>query len=261
MKKKLLVFLMLSFIIGLHEVKAEESNNIVNESSCIQTKIIEIEEDTGVIREVEWQCNLSIRIVGNTNYNSFRFHFASQSFITSIKNTTINDDKIWMIGEVSEYAREANIEVFSRKTNLSGTISIGTISFRVRGTNPLNLTRFVPTIHSWGNCQTHEIASNGIKTIYYYDQNGEFTDQLTYQKQCEKPTCHVYEDGTYSGTDGNMVSELEYQKQCQTHKCETLSDGTKYGPTGSVVSDSDYQKQCEKPTCHVYEDGTYSGTD
>ena len=91
--------------------------------------------------------------------------------------------------------------------------------------------------------------------------DGSIISELEYQKQCEKPACYEYSDGTFSGPDGNLISELEYEKQCKTHKCEILSDGTRYGINGNIVDAITYQKECEKPACYEYSDGTFSGPD
>lgn len=203
----------------------------------------------------EWECNIVVQINGSTNNNEFHFFFSGNGDVHIMDERGVGNENFFP-PSIRVNGSNAELQLISYQTTLSGTLNLGTIKFMVEG-EYINNNLFTPSIHRFNSCST----LNENNKDYYYDKNGEFTNQLTYQKECEKPTCHVYEDGTFSGSDGNIVSKLDYQKQCQTHKCETLSDGTKYGPTGTIVSDIEYQKQCVKPTCHVYGDGTFSGPD
>jgi len=171
----------------------------------------------------------------------------------TLTNVTI---KSISLGEDWYYTKESeNILNFeTSKSSLTGKVNMATITFQ--------------KINNAEHCEI-KYACNWQKinrscTIYqgnFYNSKGEIVSELDYKKDCEKPQCYEYEDGTYSGIDGSLVSKLDYEKQCKSHSCEKLSDGTLYGKNGNIVTEEIFNKECnptpEKHMCEIIDDKFY----
>ena len=80
----------------------------------------------------------------------------------------------------------------------------------------------------------------------YYNLKGEETDELTYQKECQKNTCKILSDGTYYDKDGNVTTKENYELTCKVHKCEVINDNY-FNDKGNKVTKEEYDKVCTNP--------------
>ena len=80
---------------------------------------------------------------------------------------------------------------------------------------------------------------------YFYDKNGDLTDEATYYKDCF--ACSTPEqspDGKYHGLDGKETDEATYNKEC-TNICKIENDKY-YCKDGNECTKEDYENECAK---------------
>ena len=190
-------------------------------------------------------CNTKLIVEGgNVRVNEIKIDFILTGATFAKDEVSLNSG--WTVSQISD----TSITISSSKSTFApGTYDIGTFNFyKIASASVCNV------IYSYEFTLVNRICK--VENGHYYDKNGEETDQLTYQKQCENNICKVLSDGTYFGKSGTEVTKDVYEQECEEKKYCQYSDGKYYDKDGNETTELNYKRICEKNYCKILSDGT-----
>lgn len=231
-KLGILIISLLCLFIGVKEVQADTTYFFTD--GC-----------TNMSNGMGKTCNTKLVVEGgNVKFNEIKIDFRLTGSTFSKDEVSLNSG--WTVSSISD----DSITISSSKSTFTpGTYDIGTFNFyKIASASVCNV------IYSYKFAFVNRICKE--ENGHYYDKNGDETDQLTYQKQCENNICKELSDGTYFGKNGNEVTKDVYEQECVEKKYCKIIEGKYYDKDGNETSEINYKRICGKNYCTMLSDGT-----
>ena len=184
----------------------------------------------------------------------FRLNFAGDFAIEKITKTL---GEGWYLEEADDATKTYTV------VGKSSSFSVGNydmITFTVEGETPsLNCNGSITYVNIDSPPRICEISHGN-----YYDQSGNLTDEVTYNRRCTVHNCDEVTDTAnnityYYDNNGYEVSKEVQDIYCKEHICEEVQDPSThevyYFDSGSsMVEAEEYFTQCKPHICKTYTD-------
>ncbi len=245
MKKNLILFILLLFVVQLKDVQAAR----VDFGKDIGLKCQAVNKETG-----EQVCDLGFQITGGSisTFNSVTVTF-------TLHNVSFDSSDVKL----------ANNWYMDKNSNTVYTFDTTDTSFGV-GYHTMATITFHKDLSATDCYILYQYDFDKITRScssyqeVYYNKSGQQVSQEVYLEECFSHYCEVVNDHYY-GSSGTKVQQDQYQSECteieekKYCKVEDQDDGSKkyYGKEGTEVQESVYKKDCFTHICEVIDEQHY----